>query len=57
MFVNYRSKRHASCRILTLVALLCWLCLTLRAQGEVGHKHEETEKVESEQHEDVSGHE
>ncbi|UCG10952.1 MAG: efflux RND transporter periplasmic adaptor subunit [Deltaproteobacteria bacterium] len=55
MFINYRSKRHVPSQILIFVALLCWLCLPISARGEVGHKHEETKKVESEQHENIDG--
>lgn len=57
MVCNHKFRRRALCQILIFVALLCWFCLPVNARGEVGHKHEEPRKVESEQHEDVGGQE
>jgi len=57
MLINYWSKISTPCQILIFAALLCWLCTPVSAWGEAGHEHEESEKVESGQHEDAGGHE
>ena len=57
MFRNCKSKRHVLCQILVLASLFCWLCLPINTRAEVEHKHQETKKTDSEQHEDVSDHE
>lgn len=56
MFCDFNSKRSVSCRILIFASLLCWLCLPIDTRGEVEHKHEETKKAESEQHEEAGDH-
>jgi len=38
---------------MVFASLLCWLWLPINARGEVEHKHEETKKTESEQHEEL----
>ncbi len=53
MFCDFNSKRSVSCQIMVFASLLCWLCLPIATRGEVGHKHEETKKTGSEQHEEL----
>jgi len=57
MSANYKPKISTTFQLLIFAALLWWLCLPVSAGGEAGHEHEESKKVESEQHEDAGGHE